>query len=154
MMLSSRLITAFKTMKVVACCVGNRACHVSPEEFISLDKCTPVFHTVLTGLISSASWKGAYRSFTAFTVQCIKEVWQVSFQTMNPWVEQTAEGYIYKVGISIYSIIRHRWFMTENRTQTLRQGVILSQVVSVPSVWLHKSLPGALLYGSYFPALV
>lgn len=42
-------------MKVVACCVGNRACHVSPAEFISLDKCTPVFHTVLIGLISSAS---------------------------------------------------------------------------------------------------
>lgn len=44
-------------MKVVACCVGNRACHVSPEEFISLDKCTPVFHTVLNGLISSACYQ-------------------------------------------------------------------------------------------------
>lgn len=67
--------------------------------------------------------------------------------------DKTAEGDIYLVGISIYIFIRYRWCMRENRTQTLRQGAILSQVVSVPLVWLHKSVPWALLDGYYCSSL-
>lgn len=43
--------------------------------------------------------------------------------------------------------------MRENRAQTLRQGAILSQVDSVPLVWLHKNVPWALLDGYYCSSL-
>lgn len=76
-----------------------------------------------------------------------------NFNQCNGSVGQTAEGFIYLVVISIYIFIRYRWFMRKNRTQTLRQGVILSQVVSVPLVWLHKSVPWALLDGYYCSSL-
>lgn len=137
MLLLSRLIPEFRTTKVVACCVANGACHVSPEEFVSLHECTPVSHTVL--------------------VQSTKvDTTTLIFKRRNASVGPTAGVYIYHFRFAFLLDTHDLW--EKNRTQAWREGgregVIPSQVVSVLLVWLHENPPWGLVSGSYFPAPV